>query len=79
MWANSEADEMNLQWIRECHAAMQPFTTTGFYVNYEADAAGDRIKEAYGAAKFQRLASIKAKHDPNSLFRLNQNIPPALE
>jgi FAD/FMN-containing dehydrogenase len=79
MWADPEADEMNLRWIRECHAAVQLFTTTGFYVNYEADAAGDRIKDAYGAAKFQRLASIKAKHDPNNLFRLNQNIPPARE
>ena len=25
----------------------------------------------------ERLAAIKRRHDPDNLFRLNQNVPPA--
>ncbi len=35
----------------------------------------DRIAEAYGP-NYQRLKQIKAKYDPDNLFRANQNIRP---
>jgi FAD/FMN-containing dehydrogenase len=56
---------------------MQPFATGGAYVNFLSEEGDDRIKAAYGADKFARLAQIKAQYDPENLFRLNQNIPPA--
>ncbi len=55
---------------------MTPFSAGGYYVNYESDAATDRVKAAYGAKKYQRLVAIKRKYDPTNLFRLNQNIQP---
>jgi FAD/FMN-containing dehydrogenase len=51
------------------------------YVNYlgrEADEGAERIKAAYGAEKYQRLAALKRKYDPANLFRLNQNIKPSV-
>ncbi len=34
-----------------------------------------RTAEAYGK-NYERLKSVKAKYDPNNLFRVNRNIPP---
>jgi FAD/FMN-containing dehydrogenase len=34
---------------------------------------GDRVASAYGA-NYERLAQIKKKYDPDSVFHLNQNI-----
>jgi len=48
----------------------------GSYVNFmmgEEDAG--RVEAAYGP-NLARLAQIKAKYDPDNLFRINQNIIP---
>jgi FAD/FMN-containing dehydrogenase len=39
------------------------------------DEAGDRLEQSYGG-NYRRLAAIKAKYDPDNLFRVNQNIKP---
>ena len=49
----------------------------GAYVNLNAEFAGDSLRNTYGAAKFDRLRTIKAQYDPTNVFRHNANIPPA--
>ena len=44
------------------------------YLDSEGD---ERVREAYGPAKYERLVSLKNAYDPTNFFRLNQNIPPA--
>jgi hemoglobin-like flavoprotein len=64
-------------WGRAYWAAVHPFNLEGAYVNFMMDdEAQGRVRAAYGE-NYQRLAAVKAKYDPENLFRVNQNIPPA--
>lgn len=47
------------------------------YVNFLGDADRDRLREAYPAPTFMRLAAIKLRYDPANLFCRNVNIRPA--
>ena len=50
---------------------------SGVYVNFLEEEGSERVREAYPAATYERLAAIKRRYDPDNLFRLNQNVPPA--
>jgi FAD/FMN-containing dehydrogenase len=63
-------------WGRAYWGAIHPFNLEGAYVNFmDADEAENRVELSYGD-NYKRLASIKAKYDPNNLLRVNQNISP---
>jgi FAD/FMN-containing dehydrogenase len=47
------------------------------YVNFLGDVEEDRVRQAYPGGTWERLREIKRRYDPENLFRLNQNIPPA--
>jgi FAD/FMN-containing dehydrogenase len=64
------------QWARAYWSALAPYHTST-YVNFLMDEGPERIRQAYGAAKYNRLKTLKATYDPENFFRLNQNIPPA--
>jgi len=44
--------------------------------NYLGEEGEDRVRAAYGEAKYERLVALKRKWDPTNVFRLNQNIKP---
>lgn len=66
-----------VDWVREFSAAMEPFATAGTYINLADTESEERLKASYGREKFAKLAALKAKYDPENVFRLNQNIKPA--
>jgi hypothetical protein len=63
------------EWSRSFWTALRPYHTS-VYVNFLMNEGEDRIRQAYGAAKYDRLKALKRKYDPDNFFRLNQNIPP---
>ncbi len=65
-------------WVADFAAALRQ-SDGGAYVNFLGDEGEARVREAYPGATWDRLAAIKARYDPANLFRLNQNIPPAIE
>ena len=73
-WTEGEP-EQHIEWARDFSSAMQPYSA-GVYVNFLSNESEDRIKAAYGAAKYERLVKLKNKYDPTNLFRINQNIRP---
>jgi len=50
----------------------------GAYVGFIGDEGEERVRAAYPGRTWDRLAAIKGRYDPDNLFRLNQNVPPAL-
>ncbi|HEX9713399.1 MAG TPA: FAD-binding oxidoreductase [Actinomycetota bacterium] len=70
-----EGFEAERQWARDYWTALEPWHT-GVYVNFLMEEGEERIREAYGAARYDRLKALKQKYDPTNLFRLNQNIKP---
>jgi hypothetical protein len=49
----------------------------GSYINFLTDEGTDRVRESY-RGNYDRLVAIKSRYDPHNLFRLNQNIQPAV-
>jgi hypothetical protein len=64
------------EWVRDFWSALEPHHTSGVYVNFLMNEGEDRVREAYGTKKYDRLKALKRRYDPDNLFRLNQNIPP---
>jgi FAD/FMN-containing dehydrogenase len=65
-------------WTRSLWSDLVPHSAgVGSYVNFMAEFEEGRIRNAYGDAKYDRLARIKAVYDPENVFHLNANIRPA--
>jgi FAD/FMN-containing dehydrogenase len=65
-------------WVNGLAATLRQ-SDAGAYVGFLGDEGQERVRAAYPGSTWDRLAAIKARYDPHNLFRLNQNIPPALE
>ncbi len=76
VWDDPAADGVNVGWARDIFGVMEPYAREDVYVNYLGDEGDDRVRAAYGAAKYDRLVALKDRYDPTNLFRLNQNIRP---
>jgi hypothetical protein len=69
--------EADRAWVRGFWEALRPHASSaGSYVNFMTDIEEDRVRAAYGAAKYDRLSRIKADYDPDNVFHLNANIKP---
>jgi FAD/FMN-containing dehydrogenase len=77
-WREPAETDRHVGWARNFWKAMRPFSTGGVYVNFlSADEGQDRVRAAYGSAKYERLVALKRKYDPTNFFQINQNINPA--
>jgi FAD/FMN-containing dehydrogenase len=76
-WEQAAEDRANIDWVRGAWNDMKSFSTGGTYVNFLTEDEGpERIAAALGKGR-RRLAEVKAKWDPQNVFRTNRNIKPA--
>jgi FAD/FMN-containing dehydrogenase len=77
-WTDPAQTDDAISWARAVWDAMKRHSTGGVYLNFPG--FGEE-KEALARAgygdNYERLAALKAKYDPDNLFRMNINIPPA--
>ena len=64
------------RWTIDYYEALHPYSAGGAYVNMMMDEGEERVRASY-RDNYDRLAQVKAKYDPENLFRVNQNIQPA--
>ncbi len=74
-WEDAADDAQNEAWVDAFWQAIGA-TRRGVYSNFLQAEGEARVREAYAAATFERLAKLKLHYDPTNLFRGNENIPP---
>jgi FAD binding domain/Berberine and berberine like len=78
-WTDPSDDDKVIGWVRDTWAEVDKLGTGTTYLNFtglEDEATSTGVASAYGG-NLKRLEEIKAKYDPENLFRLNNNIAPA--
>ena len=76
VWSDPATSGACISWVRNFWDAVRPHATGRVYVNFLGEEGQDRVRAAYGPAKYDRLRALKRKYDPTNFFRVNQNIVP---
>jgi FAD/FMN-containing dehydrogenase len=78
-WTDPAQNEEAIAWAREVFDAMERYSTGAVYLNFPGLGEEEEAlaRAGYGV-NYERLAALKAKYDPDNLFRMNINIPPAV-
>jgi hypothetical protein len=79
VWNDPQQSEEVITWSRDYLATMEPYSPGGLYINFAGlgEEGEALVRAAYGS-NYDRLVALKNKYDPSNLFRLNQNIKPAV-
>src|SRR5262249_16800486 len=79
IWSKPVDDEANISWVRTLWNKMQRHSTGRLYLNFPGHGEGETlIRDAFGADTYARLQKVKNNYDPENVFRMNQNVVPAL-
>ena len=77
-WSDPAQNDECIAFGREVWDALERHSTGGLYLNFPGfgEEKEALVRAGYGA-NYERLAALKAKYDPENLFRMNLNIAPA--
>ncbi len=75
-WEHAADDDANVAWAREAWNELRGYSTGGNYVNFLTQDEGPERVEAALRKGMTRLAQVKARWDPDNVFRMNRNIKP---
>ena len=77
-YGNPEEKASRQVWVNDFAAALHQGDSSA-YVNFLGADGAARLGDAYPPATLARLQAVKARYDPDNLFRLNHNIVPKNE
>ena len=79
IWQDEADDAEEIAWARAVAERLAIGSLSGVgYANYApADEPAERVRLAFGGERFDRLAAVKRRYDPDNRFRFNLNVPPA--
>ena len=77
-WTSPTDSERCIAWTRAAWAKMRRFGPGGLNLNFAGfgEEKEALVRAGYGA-NYEQLAALKARYDPDNLFRMNQNITTA--
>jgi len=75
-WEQADEDSVNVEWARAAWNDMKSFSTGGTYINFLTEDEGPQRIEAALGKGLRRLTEVKARWDPENMFRTNRNIKP---
>ena len=64
-------------WAVGYQEALHPYSAGGAYLNMIMDEGQERVQASY-RGNYARLTQVKKQYDPENVFRVNQNIRPAV-
>ncbi len=65
MTESAEGFEEEREWARGLWSALAPHHMDTVYVNFLMDEGSERVREAYGDERYERLKQLKRKYDPD--------------
>jgi FAD/FMN-containing dehydrogenase len=78
MYESQDEGPEHEAWVGSLATALSDGTSAA-YVGFLGDAGDQGVRRAYPPATLERLAEVKRHYDPDNLFRLNLNVPPAVK
>jgi FAD/FMN-containing dehydrogenase len=78
VYKDASEEPEHAAWVKKFARELRQ-SDAGAYVNFLAQDAKERLRDAYPGPTFDRLVAIKRRYDPTNLFRLNANIDPNSE
>ena len=76
-WEDPQADDTNVEWVRDCLEDMRQFSDGSVYLNFPGflEEGEDMMRTTFGPA-YDRLEVLKDEYDPDGMFRRNQGVVP---
>ena len=77
LWEAPADDERMISWARGFRDDPAEYVTGDVYLNFIGDEGTARVRAGYGARSYERLARVKRRWDPESVFRASGYVAPS--
>jgi FAD/FMN-containing dehydrogenase len=79
MYVDAADEQAHAAWTKGLAESLGKKDGAGGYVAFMGEEDEETIRAAYPNGAWERLRELKRRYDPDNLFHLNHNIPPAPE